>query len=81
MALHGGLLAQSSGKPPVPGMLASARAVVLHRLRLDDLPGPLEIVATRQAGDARQILYAFAVTHAGAPLVEGRAAVLLDPRA
>ena len=37
----------------------------LHRLRLDDLPGELHITATRQAGDTRQILYAFTVSHAG----------------
>ena len=57
----------------------------LHVLRLDDLPGveagaPDEhhIEATRQAGDARQILYAFSVIHAGRAVAEGRAAVVLN---
>ena len=38
----------------------------------------LRIEATRQAGDARQILYAFTVSHAGRPVAEGRAAVVLN---
>ena len=38
----------------------------------------LRIEATRQAGDARQILYAFTVSHAGRPVADGRAAVVLN---
>ncbi len=38
----------------------------------------LRIEATRQAGDARQILYAFSVSHAGRPIADGRAAVVLN---
>ena len=85
MALHGALIGQAEGTPATPGYLASARGVTLHVLRLDDLPVPadgaadeLHIEATRQAGDARQILYAFTVHHAGRPLAEGRAAVVLN---
>ncbi|AKJ30476.1 hypothetical protein [Caldimonas brevitalea] len=79
MALHGSLLAQADGGAASPGFLASARGVQLHRLRLDDLDGPLQVQALRQAGDARQILYAFTVSDAtGAPVAEGRAAVVLD---
>lgn len=77
-ALHGGLLAQADGAGAAPGYLASARAVQLHRLRLDDLPGPLDIEAERQAGDAQQLLYTFRVCHAGQPVVEGRLAVVLN---
>lgn len=77
-ALHGGLLAQAQGHRATPGYLASARGVTLHRLRLDDLPGALTITAERQAGDGRQLLYGFRVTHAGAPVVTGRLAVVLD---
>lgn len=77
-ALHGGLLAQAGGAGAAPGYLASARAVQLHRLRLDDLPGPLDIEAERQAGDAQQLLYAFRVCHAGQPVVQGRLAVVLN---
>jgi len=83
MALHGALIGQEAGTAASPGFLASARGVQLHVLRLDDLPaaaGPDElcIAATRQAGDSRQILYAFTVSHAGSPVAEGRAAVVLN---
>lgn len=78
MALHGALLARAAGTWAQPGYLASARGVTLHCLRLDELGGPLEVSAERLAGDARQILYAFAVRHAGTPVAEGRAAVVLN---
>lgn len=41
-------------------------------------PDALRIEATRQAGDANQILYAFRVSHAGRPIADGRAAVVLN---
>jgi len=85
MALHGALIGQEAGTPATPGYLASARGVQLHVLRLDDLPAldpavpdELRIEATRHAGDARQILYAFHVSHAGCPVAIGRAAVVLN---
>ena len=85
MALHGALIGQAAGAPATPGFLASARGVKLQVLRLDDLPivdagaaDELRIEATRQAGDARQILYAFTVHHQGRLLAEGRAAVVLN---
>jgi predicted hotdog family 3-hydroxylacyl-ACP dehydratase len=81
MALHGALRAEASGQPagPVPGYLASARAVRLARWRMDDVPGPLRIEAERMAGDDRQLLYAFRVTDANEALVaEGRATVVLN---
>ena len=84
MALHGALIGQATGTPATPGYLASARGVQLNVLRLDDLAAPidhadeLQVEATRQAGDTRQILYAFSVHHAGRLLVEGRAAVVLN---
>jgi predicted hotdog family 3-hydroxylacyl-ACP dehydratase len=82
MALHGALIGQDAGTTATPGFLASARGVQLHVLRLDDLPSAapdeLRIEATRQSGDARQILYSFHVSHAGQPVAEGRAAVVLN---
>lgn len=77
MALHGALLAREGGGEALPGFLASARGVKLHRLRLDDLAGPLTVEAVRQAGDAKQLLYAFTLTHEGQPVAEGRVAVVL----
>jgi predicted hotdog family 3-hydroxylacyl-ACP dehydratase len=82
MALHGALIGRAAGTPATPGFLASARGVRLQVLRLDDLPAApldeLRIEATRQAGDANQILYAFSVSHAGRTLADGRAAVVLN---
>jgi predicted hotdog family 3-hydroxylacyl-ACP dehydratase len=78
MALHGALLAQAAGASATPGFLASARGVQCHVLRLDELDGELRVEATRLAGDERQILYVFAVTHAGRPVADGRAAVVLN---
>jgi predicted hotdog family 3-hydroxylacyl-ACP dehydratase len=77
-ALHGGLRAQADGASASPGYLASARGVEFHRLRLDDLPGALDIEAERLAGDAHQLLYAFSVRHAGQVVVAGRLAVVLN---
>ena len=78
MALHGALIGQAAGTPATPGYLASARGVRLQRLRLDDLDGDLRIEARRSAGDAQQILYSFTVSHAGTPVAEGRATVVLN---
>ncbi len=77
MALHGGLLADSS-QPPRQGYLASVRSVNFHTLRLDDQPADLLVEAERLSGDANQVLYRFTVSAAGQPLLDGRAAVILD---
>ncbi len=78
MALHGSLTA-APGAAPTPGFLAAVRGVQLHAPRLDDAPGPLQVQATRQAGDERQALYAFALRDAsGRTLAEGRATVILN---
>jgi predicted hotdog family 3-hydroxylacyl-ACP dehydratase len=77
-ALHGALCAQATGHTAAPGFLASARNVRLHRLRLDDLPGELLVEAEHLAGDGRQLLYAFRLSHAGKVVAEGRLAVVLD---
>jgi predicted hotdog family 3-hydroxylacyl-ACP dehydratase len=82
MALHGALIGRVAGTPATPGYLASARGVNLQVLRLDNLPAvavdELRIEATRQAGDARQILYTFRVSHGGVAVADGRAAVVLN---
>ena len=82
MALHGSLKAEMSAEPgakPTPGLLASVRAVRLHVSRLDNVASELRIVATKQAGDTRQALYAFTLhDEDGALLVDGRATVVLN---
>jgi hypothetical protein len=46
---------------------------------LHDVPGELQVRATRLAGDARQILYQFSVgDDVGRVLAEGRATVVLN---
>jgi predicted hotdog family 3-hydroxylacyl-ACP dehydratase len=77
-AVHGALRARAAGGKAGPGFLASARAVRLHRLRLDDLPGELLVEAEHLAGEGRQLLYAFRLVHQGRDLVDGRLAVVLD---
>lgn len=82
MALHGALIGQATRQDVRAGYLASVRSTQLHTLTLDTLPeadpDELRIEATRQAGDAQQILYDFSVQHAGRTLAEGRAAVVLN---
>jgi predicted hotdog family 3-hydroxylacyl-ACP dehydratase len=78
MALHAGLAAPP-GATPRPGFLASARQVRLHVARLDRATQPVTVTATRLAGDDGQAIYSFALHDgAGRPLVDGRAAVVLD---
>ena len=80
MAVHGALLANTSEQPR-QGYLTSVRSVQLHVARLDDLLGELKVQAERLSGDANNILYQFAVSHAERCLLEGRAAVVLDASA
>lgn len=77
MALHGGLIA-ADDTPPRQGYLVSVRGVRFHAQRLDDVPEALLVEAERLSGDADQVLYAFLVSAGGVPLLEGRAAVILD---
>jgi predicted hotdog family 3-hydroxylacyl-ACP dehydratase len=77
MAVHGALVAGTQAAPR-QGYLTSVRSVTLHVERLDDLIGPLEVRVERLSGDVNNVLYRFAVSHAGRCLLDGRAAVVLD---
>lgn len=77
MAVHGALLA-GQHEAPRQGYLASVRSVRLLVERLDDLPQTLDIHAERLSSDGNNILYQFALSHAGQLLLDGRAAVVLD---
>lgn len=57
------------------GLLASARSVVFHARRLDDVPGDLDVFAERIGGADAGVIYRFEVTSAGRALVEGRLTV------
>ena len=60
-------------------MLASARDVVSHVARLDDIEGDLLIRATRISGDATALLYAFSISCGSMTLQAGRATIVLRP--
>jgi len=77
MAVHGALLAPADATPR-QGYLTSVRGVQLQVSRLDDLTDDLDIHAERLSGDGNTILYQFALTHRGQPVLNGRAAVILD---
>jgi len=78
MAVHGAILMPSSGTPPV-GYLASVRNMQLHVERLDTLDAPLDIHATRLSGNAMTILYAFEILAGDQQVLDGRAAVIVNP--
>ena len=79
MAVHGGLLAQARGECAGAGFLVALRGIALHVARIDDLPGPLECEAEALVVGETGQQYAFRITHAGALVAEGRAAVMLQP--
>ena len=88
MAVHGALIGEAEAAvPAVPGMLAAVRSVVLAGRWIDPDASALDIVASRLAGDAGQILYDFEVTAAAGTVAashsvaRGRAVVLLRPAA
>jgi predicted hotdog family 3-hydroxylacyl-ACP dehydratase len=75
MALHGGLTAGAA--QPV-GFVSSLREVTLGATRLDDLPGPLRIEATALVAETGGFIYRFTMSHAGQPLLQGQAAIILS---
>lgn len=76
MAVHGGLLARQAGEGVKPGMLVALRDVTLHVDRIDELFGALEVSAQCLMADTSGSQYRFLITHEGATLASGRAAVL-----
>jgi len=72
-AAHGAL---SSGAASPAGVIASVRGVSFHARRLDDVPHPLDIVVQQLGESGTGALYRFEVSAAGAPLVDGRLAVV-----
>ncbi len=91
MAVHGALVSASaplasamarnvrgSLDHAAVGYLASVRNVVFHVARLDDLGGDLVAAAERVTGDARTVLYEFALWSEAQPLLQGRASIVID---
>ena len=67
-----------SGQRPRAGYLASSREVVCSVERLDLLAGDLRITAELLIANAARVIYRFTVTCDDAPVLSGRAAVVLD---
>ncbi|MDQ7988573.1 MAG: 3-hydroxylacyl-ACP dehydratase [Candidatus Dactylopiibacterium sp.] len=80
MAVHGALRAGNTDAPRA-GYLTSVREVVFHAGRLDTAASPLEIHAECLSGEGNHLIYAFRLEAAGAPLVTGRASVMIDASA
>ena len=76
MAVHGAL-SGSGGTTPASGYLASLRDVACQVARLDSLDGDLEIEAEQLLGEAGRVIYRFAISCNGRPVLSGRAAVVL----
>ena len=77
VAAHCTLVDGVPGEPVRRGLLAGARSVTLHALRLDDIKGPLDVRARRLVADGPRYLYAFTVEAGKRMLVEGRIAVVV----
>lgn len=76
MAAHGAL----AGRPPRrAGLLASLRKTRLYVDRLDDVLEDLIVEARRMSDDQRLLVYAFAISAVGRPLLDGRAIVVESP--
>ena len=77
VAAHCTLVDRVPGEQVHRGLLAGARAVTLHTMRLDDIKGPLGVRARRLVADGPRYLYAFTVEAGNRRLVEGRIAVVV----
>jgi predicted hotdog family 3-hydroxylacyl-ACP dehydratase len=80
MAVHGAIMAQTSGTPVRTGLLSSIRNLVLRVTRLDDLDTDLIASAERLAGDEGSTLYEFTVSSGGRELLSGRAGIVFGVR-
>ncbi|MFO1408042.1 MAG: hypothetical protein U1F08_10970 [Steroidobacteraceae bacterium] len=76
MALHGGLVARSSGLRAAPALLVSLHEVVLRVERADDLPQEVVVSAQRLQVSPNGMQYRFEVCHDGAAIAEGRVAAI-----
>lgn len=78
MAVHSALGAEAASTRPRAGLLAGVRSVRMYAARLDEAQADLICEATRIAGDERTAVYEFELRSSDAPLMTGRATVVLD---
>jgi predicted hotdog family 3-hydroxylacyl-ACP dehydratase len=76
-AVHGGLRACSVGKVAPPGYLAALRDAHLHVARLDDIPSPLQVYASRLFGDNVNTVYECRISAGDVLLADGRITIML----
>ncbi len=77
MAVHGGLLARREhGGKAAPGVLASLREVEFAVDRIDDIDGPLTVVAHKKIAGPTGWLYEFEVDAGTRWLARGRVSVI-----
>jgi predicted hotdog family 3-hydroxylacyl-ACP dehydratase len=76
MAVHGAIMAHTTGTRTRAGLLTSVRSLVLAVTRLDDLPTDLIASAARIAGDEGSTLYEFTLSGGGRELLSGRASIV-----
>ena len=76
MAVHGAIMAHTSGTRARAGLLTSVRNLVLAATRLDDLATDLIASAERLAGDEGSTMYEFTVSSGGRELLSGRASIV-----
>jgi predicted hotdog family 3-hydroxylacyl-ACP dehydratase len=77
VAAHCTLVDSAPGERVRRGLLAGARAVTLHAMRLDDIAAPLGVRARRLVADGPRYLYAFTLEAGQQRLLEGRIAVVV----
>jgi predicted hotdog family 3-hydroxylacyl-ACP dehydratase len=81
MAVHGALVASTTGSVAPAGLLASVRAVRLNIDRLDVFEADLVTAVQRVAGDESTALYEFSVSADDVVLLTGRAAIAFNREA
>lgn len=79
IAVHGALMAPPTAAAPRVGYLAAVRGVEISVARLDNIEDDLIASAERQGGDEATVLYRFALTAGGRPLLAGRATIVIHP--
>ncbi len=77
VAVHGGLLARSTGGTAPPGYLAALRDARLHVTRLDDITSPLQVCASRLFGNGANSVYECRVTADDVAVAEARITIML----
>lgn len=75
MAAHGRLTGAVSARPRM-GFLIGLRDVVCHVEFIDELPDMI-VTVERQMGDEDRVIYGFRISGGDAPVIEGRATVIL----